>query len=498
MTRIPLLLACLPLLASAQTDPLPEGVRPLNSTSRRAVPDSGRFGSPTRRPLAPELLAPEYPVPYQAKARQQRPAPNSFNGDVSTEVTIGSEFQTPVTSTDLTFTTGDDDVTGTIQGPPRVDPRATLTAPSNGATLGLSATFSWTAGTQATRYWLTVGSCADCADYADRDMALNRSATVNLPSDGRVIYASIYTAFNGAWFWHDYQFRATTANAGAPSELTSPANGSTLTPTQTFTWNSGSNLDYRWLNVGSCGLCGDLFDADIWGRSSVNVGIPQDGRTIFVTVWSFINGDWYIREYQFRAPAAVQTTRLVRVNVTNKLRYTINVSINDRVRGSIPAGETRYVEDTVGSSMTVSWDLERPTLGARALGDTMGGRFSAISNPSGTYNYNVDYIVGDSQFFRPLFTNRSSVALLMEANGGTSAQNRCDCTAAAGTTNVHSGYYRLYSNSNFRVFRSGSNYTGSYLFWGTNSDGRISSGGEIWRNVTAGSGEITFTTSTAP
>ena len=497
MNRLQLLALFVPMLLAAQSEPAQKN-HTLNPTSRRATPDAGRLGSPTRRPLASQLPAPEYPVTLETKRFRERPKANVFNGEVIEEISIGSEFQTPITAADAdTGSQGTDEDIATIKAPPRVDPRATLSAPSSGATLGSSATFAWTPGSQATRYWLTVGSCSDCADIADRDMGLTRSVTINLPTDGRVLYASIFTSYAGAWFWNDYQFRASGSNSAVPSALTSPSNGSTLANPQSFSWNTGSGVDFRWFNVGSCTQCNDIFDGEISERFSVSVNIPQDGRVIFVTVWSLIQGDWYTRDYQFRAPPGVET-RIVRANVTNQLKYAINVSINDRVVGSVPAGETRYVEDSVGSSMTVSWDLVRPTLSGRALGDVMGGRYNTIYNPSGSYNFTADYIIGDSQFFRPLFTNRSATALLMEVNGGSASQNRCECTAAAASTNVHSGYYKLFSNSNFRVYRSTSNYTGAYLFWGTNSDGRVSSGGEIWRNVAQGSGEITFTTSTAP
>ena len=493
MYRTLLILSFVPLLLTGQSKPKGD-MRPVEPPARRTGIDAGRIGSIARRPLAPQVPAPEYPPAIREKKFAERPQAKPFNGEISEELTIGSEFQTPVFSADGLAEPEKDDPD--ISAPPRNDPRASLTTPSNGSTLSPVTAFAWTPGSQADRYWLTVGSCGDCADIADRDMGLNRSTSVSIPADGRVIYATIFTQFGGAWFWQDYQFRAASVSSATAAALTSPSNGSTLSTPQVFTWNTGSGVDLRWFNVGSCSFCGDIADEEITGRSSLAVNLPQDGRTIFVTVWSLIQGDWYTREYQFRAPSAV--TRTVRVNLTNHLRYAVDVSVNDRVMGSVPAGETRFVDATVSTSLTVSWDLVRPTLSGRALGDPMGGRYNTIANPSGTYNFTVDYVVGDSQFFRPLLTNRSSVALLMEANGGLSAQNRCDCTAAAGSTSVHSGYYRLYSNSNFRVYRSGNGYTGTYFFWGTNSDGRVSGSGELWRNVAAGSGEITFTTSTAP
>ncbi len=54
----------------------------------------------------------------------------------------------------------------------------------------------------------------------------------------------------------------------------------------------------------------------------------------------------------------------------------------------------------------------------------------------------------------------------MGVNMGLTAQNLCFCTVGAFQGNIAIGYYRLYSNSNVRAYRNGSNYTGPYVYWG--------------------------------
>ncbi len=49
---------------------------------------------------------------------------------------------------------------------------------------------------------------------------------------------------------------------------------------------------------------------------------------------------------------------------------------------------------------------------------------------------------------------------------GLTAENRCNCTAPAHSTNVQFGYYRYFSNSNVRAYLPASNYSGSYIFFG--------------------------------
>lgn len=94
----------------------------------------------------------------------------------------------------------------------------------------------------------------------------------------------------------------------------------------------------------------------------------------------------------------------------------------------------------------------------------MSGTFEIV-NPPGRQELTVDNIVADQSYFVPFITNGTGTGLLMEVNGGLQSQNRCNCVVAANTNNVAIGYYRLFSNSNVRAYRSGSNYTGQYRFF---------------------------------
>jgi len=72
---------------------------------------------------------------------------------------------------------------------------ATITAPVAGSTLsGIAVTFSWSAGTGATRYYLLVGSKLDGYDILATGQTIARSANVTgLPTDGRTIYVTLYS-----------------------------------------------------------------------------------------------------------------------------------------------------------------------------------------------------------------------------------------------------------------------------------------------------------------
>jgi hypothetical protein len=84
--------------------------------------------------------------------------------------------------------------------------------------------------------------------------------------------------------------------------MISPPPGSTFTSsTVTFTWSAGSATSY-FLFVGS-----SLHGADIYNSGVVTVhsktvnNIPTDGRTIYVTLGSQVNGSWSVNYYTYTA-----------------------------------------------------------------------------------------------------------------------------------------------------------------------------------------------------
>jgi len=105
------------------------------------------------------------------------------------------------------------------------------------------------------------------------------------------------------------------------------------------------------------------------------------------------------------------------------------------------------------------------------------------------------YPVGSNYYFLPLITNRTSVGLEIEVNGGLQAENRCNCVASAGETRAASGYYLWYLNSNVRLFRNGANYSGSYIYFGVDSNG---AGTPLTNFVTGSDAEVELLATKAP
>jgi hypothetical protein len=361
------------------------------------------------------------------------------------------------------------------------DPRAFLTTPVDLATLGATQSFIWSAGVSAQDYWIWAGSCYDCTDLLDSEMGFDQSVTAYLPTDGRVIFATLFTEYAGNWYWADYQFAASNYQPQA-AQMISPLNGATLSATQTFSWTPGGYVDQYYLWIGSCQDCNDILNESENLNLLRTISLPSDGRTIYVSLFSSIAGQWYWYDYQYRA--AYGQLYNPTIYITNNLDYPINVFVNGNAVGSVSANNTQYANVTV-SSLSVSFQLVQPTLAGTSLGDSMAGVFQTIANPSGSYTFAVGNVIGEQPYFEPLITNQTASPVEIEVNAGLAAQNQCNCEAPAGATNVSTGYYMLFSNGNVLLFPGGSNYTGNYWFWGTDTDGTVAPGGTLPNYVDA-------------
>jgi len=167
--------------------------------------------------------------------------------------------------------------------------KAQITSPVPGTTLtSATTTFVWNSGAGVSQYALWIGSEPSSYDlYMGLGTSLTR--TLDLPTDGRTLYVTLWSYLNGAWQSNAYTYTAFTT---VPAQITSPANGSTLPGASvTFEWNSGAGVTRYMLWVGSAWLGNDLHDSVETGLSRT-VTVPTDGSTIHVTLWSEINGEW--------------------------------------------------------------------------------------------------------------------------------------------------------------------------------------------------------------
>jgi serine protease len=181
--------------------------------------------------------------------------------------------------------------------------RAQLATPAPGSTLiSSSVTFEWTAGSGVSQVALYVGTGGVGSYdiyYAFQGTSLSNTVS-GLPTDGRSVYVRLWSYLGGAWQYDDYTYRATTGRA----QLTTPAPGSTLTSsTVTFEWTAGSGVSQIVLYVGTggAGSYDVYFASQGAGLSRTVSGLPADGSTVYVRLWSYLGGGWQYEDSTYTA-----------------------------------------------------------------------------------------------------------------------------------------------------------------------------------------------------
>ena len=181
-----------------------------------------------------------------------------------------------------------------------------ITSPAPGSTLsGNTVTFGWTAGTAATAYWLDIGNAPGGNNYfSSGNMGNVLTRTVSgLPTNGGPVYVTLYSLVSGAWTPHTYTYTAFNL-ATASGALTTPTPGSTLaSSTVTFGWTAGTGSSAYWMDIGSSAGGNNLYSSGNLGNVLTKTvsGLPANGITIYVTLYSFIAGQWIANHYTYTA-----------------------------------------------------------------------------------------------------------------------------------------------------------------------------------------------------
>ena len=186
--------------------------------------------------------------------------------------------------------------------------KAELISPAAGSTVNSSTVnFTWTGGTAVTRYMLYVGNAVGAADLVNIDAGTSLSAVgANLPTDGRTLYVRLHSLIYGGWQYNDYTIRAAASATSRKADLISPAPGSTLTSsTVTFQWTGGSGAAQYWLHIGTAISRSDILSRDmLLNLSTVATGLPVDGRTLYVRLYTYVDGGWQFNDYTLTAASS--------------------------------------------------------------------------------------------------------------------------------------------------------------------------------------------------
>lgn len=179
---------------------------------------------------------------------------------------------------------------------------AVITSHANTSTFANgNVTFTWGNAIGATGYALWVGSKPDGYDlYAGLEGA-NLTKTLTLPTDGRRVYVTLHSLIGGVYKSNAYWF--TTANVlpvNEASKINSHVNGATFAAANTtLSWNSvlGASKYYLW--VGTQPSTYDLYAADENLSTQRQIVMPNDGRPVYVTLYTLKNGALLSNSYFF-------------------------------------------------------------------------------------------------------------------------------------------------------------------------------------------------------
>lgn len=183
--------------------------------------------------------------------------------------------------------------------------RAQMASPTPGSAFaGTTIAFSWNSIPNAPVYWLDVGNSIGSGDIFANQTTGTSLTVGSLPCDGRTLYVQLYTWVNNAWQTPQrYTYNAITGCNGAVAHIVSPTPVTVLSgSTVTFTWNAVPAGEVYWFDVGNYVASGDISAGQTTGTTMTASGIPTDGRTIYVQLYTWMYGGWQApQRYTFTA-----------------------------------------------------------------------------------------------------------------------------------------------------------------------------------------------------
>jgi len=178
---------------------------------------------------------------------------------------------------------------------------ATLIAPASGSVVsGSTVAVAWT-DVSADSYVITVGSTPGGADLARVDAGSATSTVVSgLPTDGSTLHTTLWSTFGD-----ESVTSAGTWVAAAPppkvASLDSPTPGSMLDGTRvTFAWDDVGADGYA-LVLGSSRFGSDLGTFATSATELSVSGLPDDGRTLWVSLYSQDGSRWRSETVTYKA-----------------------------------------------------------------------------------------------------------------------------------------------------------------------------------------------------
>jgi hypothetical protein len=328
-----------------------------------------------------------------------------------------------------------------------------LYSPTPGSMLGSGATtFQWTAFPNATAYWVDIGSAAGGNNYySSGSLGTAQSTTVSgFPTNGSTIYVTLYTLVSGSWMPNPYTYTAFNAGSQA-GVLTTPTPSTTLVgSTITFGWTAGSGSTAYWLDIGSTAGGNNYYSSGNLGTAltATAAGLPTNGSTVYVTLYSQVAGNWApgaytYTAYSLAAQEAVMSSpnpgsTLTSGNVTFTWTAGAGASAYWLDVGGTPGGNNYYSSGNLGSALTTT-AYGLPTDGSTiyaTLYSLIGGEWYG-----NTYNYtalNATAGLAAMQSPAPGTTLHGTSATFTWSGDANATAYWVDIGSSAGGNNVYS------------------------------------------------------------
>jgi len=162
-----------------------------------------------------------------------------------------------------------------------------MATPVNGTIFNsTSQTFTWN-DSGATSYYLEVGTTVGAKDIGGGSTTLTSKTVSSLPTNGSPVYVRLWSVFGSTWIPKDYTYTAL-----APASISAPANGTTLSgSSQNFIWNDAGATSY-YLQAGTSVGASNFGGGSTATTSKTISGLPTDGSTIYVRLWSVFGQTW--------------------------------------------------------------------------------------------------------------------------------------------------------------------------------------------------------------
>jgi serine protease len=179
---------------------------------------------------------------------------------------------------------------------------------------GTSVAFAWTPGNLATHFEFYVGSTGVGSSnlYNSGNVSATTETVSNLPGNGEKLYVRLYSLINGAWVSTDYTYVA----HGAPvaAALTTPT-PNTLTPlagtSVAFSWTPGNTATNFEFYVGTSVGSSNLYNSgNVTATTETVSDLPSNGETVYVRLYSLINGAWQSTDYTYVSSGAATQAAL--------------------------------------------------------------------------------------------------------------------------------------------------------------------------------------------